>query len=308
MPSPESHDVAIVGAGLAGLTAGARLAERGVRVVVLEKGGDERYPCNVRISGGVFHICFRHVDDDAGALLETIKRNTRGFARDDQAAVTAKHARAAVRWYKDKGARFAPGGAEAWRENTLAAPAAEPGQRWQGHGGGELLRILTGVLKSGGGTLMLGATRQTAAHGRKPLRRTRRGAARQDRDRDRAQRDPVRRRIPGERGARARVHRAAPGEAQAAQLRVGSRRRAQHGAGSGRATRRHGQVLRPRARARGHAERHAVALSHGRSDLFRGRGRRSLRPPLRRRGPGRSLDDERHRAPARSAVRCRRVR
>ena len=64
MPSPESHDVAIVGAGLAGLTAGARLAERGVRVVVLEKGGDEGYPCNVRISGGVFHICFRHINDD----------------------------------------------------------------------------------------------------------------------------------------------------------------------------------------------------------------------------------------------------
>ena len=50
MPSPEIHDVAIVGAGLAGLTAGARLAERGVRAVVLEKGSDERYPCNARIA------------------------------------------------------------------------------------------------------------------------------------------------------------------------------------------------------------------------------------------------------------------
>ena len=64
MSSTVLHDVAIVGAGLAGLTAGARLAERGVRAVVLEKGKDERYPCNARIAGGVFHICFRHVDDD----------------------------------------------------------------------------------------------------------------------------------------------------------------------------------------------------------------------------------------------------
>ena len=157
MSSADSHDVAIVGAGLAGLTAGARLAERGVRALVLEKGADERYPCNVRISGGVFHICFRHLDDDGAALTDTIKRNTRGFARDDQTAVTVKLSRKAVQWFKEKGARFEPGGAEAWRENTLAAPAAKPGERWAGHGGGELLRILTGVVKSGGGTVLLGA-------------------------------------------------------------------------------------------------------------------------------------------------------
>ena len=158
MSSTESHDVAIVGAGLAGLTAAARLAERGVRVAVFEKGADERYPCNVRISGGVFHICFRHVDDDAVVLTQTIKRNTQGFARDDQAALTVKLARAAVRWYKEKGARFEPGGAEPWRENTLEAPSAQPGQRWAGHGGGELLRILTDVLKRGGGTVLYGAS------------------------------------------------------------------------------------------------------------------------------------------------------
>ena len=40
---------------------------------------------------------------------------------------------------------------------------AEPGQRWQGHGGGELLRILTGVLKSGGGTLCSAPARSGCA-------------------------------------------------------------------------------------------------------------------------------------------------
>jgi fumarate reductase flavoprotein subunit len=159
MTSPDPHDVAIVGAGLAGLTAGARLAERGVRVVMLEKGSDERYPCNVRISGGVFHVCFRHINDDEASLVEAIKRNTQGYASDGQATVTARNTRTAVQWFKDKGARFSSGGAtEGFREMTLAAPPADTARPWQGHGGGELLRILTGVLQGAGGTLLLGAS------------------------------------------------------------------------------------------------------------------------------------------------------
>src|SRR5688572_26382580 len=58
----DNHEVAVVGGGLAGLVTALRLAERGVRVVVLEKGPEESYPCNARISGGGFHICFLHVE------------------------------------------------------------------------------------------------------------------------------------------------------------------------------------------------------------------------------------------------------
>jgi fumarate reductase flavoprotein subunit len=137
------HDVAIVGAGLAGLTAGARLAERGARVVVLEKGAGEDYPCNVRISGGVFHICFRHINYDEAGLSEVIARNTQGAARADLTSVVARHTKTAVQWFKDKGARFERAGTEKFREMTLAAPPARSGQVWQGHGGGELMRILT---------------------------------------------------------------------------------------------------------------------------------------------------------------------
>ena len=62
------HDVAIVGGGIAGLTSGVRLAERGMRVIVLEKGEAERYPCNTRWSGGAFHICFQRIYEDETKL------------------------------------------------------------------------------------------------------------------------------------------------------------------------------------------------------------------------------------------------
>jgi fumarate reductase flavoprotein subunit len=158
MTSSDSYEVAVVGAGLAGLTAGARLAERGVRVAVLEKGAGEDYPCNARISGGVFHICFRHIEDDEAGLMEAIERNTRGFARNDLASVVTRNTRTAVQWFKEKGARFERGGAEKFREMTLAAPPARAGQLWQGHGGGELLGILARTLQSAGGTLHRGAS------------------------------------------------------------------------------------------------------------------------------------------------------
>ena len=45
---------------------------RGVRVVSLEKGSDEHYPCNARISGGGFHVCFLHVDEDEATLVEAL--------------------------------------------------------------------------------------------------------------------------------------------------------------------------------------------------------------------------------------------
>ena len=46
------YDLVVVGAGIAGLTAANRAAELGLKVVVLEKGQDESYPCNSRIATG----------------------------------------------------------------------------------------------------------------------------------------------------------------------------------------------------------------------------------------------------------------
>ena len=55
-PNNEGYDLICIGGGIAGLVAGVRAAERGLKVAVLEKGTDPRYPCNARWSGGIIHI------------------------------------------------------------------------------------------------------------------------------------------------------------------------------------------------------------------------------------------------------------
>lgn len=152
------YEVAVMGGGLAGLTAGLRLAERGVRVAVLEQGSDERYPCNARFSGGGFHVCFRHIDQDEATLVEAIRQSTQGFANAGLAAAVAKDARTAVQWFKSKGVKFIKGGPDAWRENTLAPPLpARPGLHWEGRGSDVLIRTLGAALQDAGGTLLRGA-------------------------------------------------------------------------------------------------------------------------------------------------------
>lgn len=158
MNATETFEVAVVGGGLAGLTAGVRLAERGVQVVVFEKGTDERYPCNTRFSGGGFHVCFLRIDDDEAALVDAIARSTQGFADAGLATALARDARTAVKWLKSKGIKFIRSGPDAWRENTLAPPLpAKPGLHWEGRGGDVLIRALGNALQDAGGTLLRGA-------------------------------------------------------------------------------------------------------------------------------------------------------
>lgn len=159
MSGTENYDVAVMGGGIAGLVSGLRLAERGVRVVVMEKGESERYPCNTRYCGGAFHVCFNRVYEDEATLVEAIRARTQGFARDDVARAVARDTRSAVDYLKSKGIRFIKGGPDAWRESTLAPPlVAKPGLHWEGRGGDVLMRTLAAALKEAGGTLLRAAT------------------------------------------------------------------------------------------------------------------------------------------------------
>ena len=72
-------DLVIVGGGIAGLATANRAAELGCRVVVLEKGEDERYPCNSRVATGALNVA--HTDpysDPAAHVCEPVSPSQLG--------------------------------------------------------------------------------------------------------------------------------------------------------------------------------------------------------------------------------------
>ena len=157
MSEPNKFDVAIVGAGIAGLMSGVRLAELGLRVAVVEKGDGENYPSNSRYTGGSFHICFHDINDDENTLVEAIDQCTGGSTSPEIARAVAKETRLAVQWLKTKGVQFMEGGHDVWQNHMLAPPAMlQKGIDWEARGGNVMLRTLGRALREAGGTLLLG--------------------------------------------------------------------------------------------------------------------------------------------------------
>jgi fumarate reductase flavoprotein subunit len=154
-------DVAVVGAGIAGLVTALRLSELGVKAVVLEKGSQDKYPCNTRMVGGAFHIAHQDVADDPEVILEAISKRTKDSAREDVIQALANDVGEATQWLKKKGVRFIKVGHESYRKHTLAPPIATRGRNyWEGRGGDVLLRTLAAELEKAGGTILRG-TRAT---------------------------------------------------------------------------------------------------------------------------------------------------
>ncbi len=157
MNAATSYETLIIGAGLAGLTCGLRLAEKGVKVAILEKGETDRYLCNSRICGGAFHVSYRDVHEPPEVLMNAMKGKTQNFARQSFLDVMANNAGNTARWLRGKGLRFIKVSDAPHRQTTLAPPIAQKGRDyWHGRGGDVMLRTLHAELKKAGATLLLG--------------------------------------------------------------------------------------------------------------------------------------------------------
>src|SRR5262245_43621480 len=150
-------DLAVVGAGIAGLTAANRAAELGCRVVVLEKTADERYFCNSRIATGALNVAHTDPHSDPQVLRKAIDLDTEGYAGPALADALANMAGTSMAFLRAEGARIIKATIQGKSRWTLAPPRRLiAGLDWPGRGPDVLLQELGKNLKRRGGTLMLG--------------------------------------------------------------------------------------------------------------------------------------------------------
>jgi fumarate reductase flavoprotein subunit len=154
-------DLVVVGGGIAGLTAANRAAELGCRVLLVEKGEDERYLCNSRIATGVLNVAHTDPYSDPAVLRRAIEVDTEGHAAPALAEVLAATAGRVMAWFKAEGARIIRVPIHGRSRWMLAPPRAlSAGLDWKGRGPDVLLQTLAGNLQRRGGTLLRGTRAQ----------------------------------------------------------------------------------------------------------------------------------------------------
>lgn len=152
-----SIDVAIIGGGLAGMIVATAAAQAGLRAVVLERSGEDRYICNSRLTGGVFHCALRAADTPPETLRKAIMANHGPGVNEALANAIAQDVLPAIRWLRQLGVRFIRASADPWHRFVLAPPAlGRTGDAWCGRGGDTLLRTLEARLLAYGGEIRRG--------------------------------------------------------------------------------------------------------------------------------------------------------
>jgi fumarate reductase flavoprotein subunit len=153
--SDVTYDVLVIGGGIAGMVAANRAAELGKRVVVLEKGSEEKYPSNTRFTYGTLHINFNSPMTGEEKLVQIIETATEGYARKDLARTLVKAAPRLMSWLSSEGIELISLGQY---HTHVLSPVQRTGAGlfWDGYAGDVTLQKLEDNLKKRGGALLRG--------------------------------------------------------------------------------------------------------------------------------------------------------
>lgn len=103
----ETHEVVIVGAGLAGLSAGLKLLDLGVDdVLVITKASDAGYETNSIVAGGTFNFPNDDTDESRAALIDVYNIKSNGKGRQDLTELIVNNIREDLDWLVGHGCEF----------------------------------------------------------------------------------------------------------------------------------------------------------------------------------------------------------
>lgn len=151
----ESHDLVIVGGGVAGWTAARRAQQLNAKVALLEKTHSGFGFGNGRLSGGVYHAAYLDPRRDPDDLFRAITKSAGGHSRPDLAKAWATNVGRAYSFLVAQGAEFGPEGDDEFMQNVLQPPrAAAIGRHFAGSGPDRLLTKMWAAFVDDGGLFL----------------------------------------------------------------------------------------------------------------------------------------------------------
>ncbi len=141
-------DIAVVGAGFAGLAAALRARELGANVLLLERTSFAPSWSNSRMAGGRYHVAMLDPGTDPTLIERRVLEATGGHAREETVRALARENERAFEWTRDQGIRYVRVG-----RGVLMAPIRpnHRGSVWRGRGPDRGLRALFDAYMRHGG-------------------------------------------------------------------------------------------------------------------------------------------------------------